>query len=263
MSKAFKFGMPSLIELNSLDENLQLCRELGLSFIELNMNLPIFQLPELYKLSSDPEIELTLHLPEKLNVWDFNDRVRLAYVETLKEVIAICEKLRIKIINMHMNKGIYFTLPDTKVYLFSKYKDVYLEHTRNFAKITSDMIGGTEIAICIENTGIYDNSFIAEAVDLLLSYSGFNLTWDIGHDFGSGQKDTAYVQANIDKLKHVHLHDAIGEQNHLTLGSGDIPAKKILMELQDKVERIVLETKTIVGLKKSITYLKKLGMRKE
>jgi sugar phosphate isomerase/epimerase len=256
MSKAFEFGMPSLIELGGLAENLKLCRELGLSFVELNMNMPMFQLSELYKVKSEPDIELTLHLPEELNVWDFNEKVRTAYVETCKEIIVLCEKLQIKVINMHMNKGVYFTLPDRKVYLFCKYRDVYLDRTENFAKIISDMIGGTEIVVCIENTGIYENSFIVEAVDVLLSYPGFNLTWDIGHDFGTGQKDTAYIKTHLDKLKHVHLHDAIGEQNHLSLGSGDIPVKRILTELPNRVERIVLETKTMEGLRKSIVYLK-------
>ena len=35
-------GMPSLIECSSLEENAILCRQLGLDFIELNMNLPAF-----------------------------------------------------------------------------------------------------------------------------------------------------------------------------------------------------------------------------
>ena len=32
------FGMPTLIENRTLDENISLCKELGLSFVELNMN---------------------------------------------------------------------------------------------------------------------------------------------------------------------------------------------------------------------------------
>ena len=34
------FGMPTLIELNSIKENVELCKELNLNFIELNMNMP-------------------------------------------------------------------------------------------------------------------------------------------------------------------------------------------------------------------------------
>lgn len=33
-------GMPTLIETSSLEECVKLCAELGLDFIELNMNMP-------------------------------------------------------------------------------------------------------------------------------------------------------------------------------------------------------------------------------
>ena len=38
------YGMPTLIETNTLRECAKLCSELGLDFIELNMNLPQYQL---------------------------------------------------------------------------------------------------------------------------------------------------------------------------------------------------------------------------
>ena len=41
------FGMPVLLELDTLEQNAALCRELGLSFVELNMNLPQYQLGEM------------------------------------------------------------------------------------------------------------------------------------------------------------------------------------------------------------------------
>ena len=37
------YGMPQLIELNSVEENVRLCSQLGLDFIELNCNLPSCQ----------------------------------------------------------------------------------------------------------------------------------------------------------------------------------------------------------------------------
>lgn len=39
--------MPTLIELSSLEETIKLCKELQLSFIELNMNLPQYQIEQL------------------------------------------------------------------------------------------------------------------------------------------------------------------------------------------------------------------------
>ena len=37
------FGMPTLIELKSLEACVALCKENGLQFVEINMNLPEYQ----------------------------------------------------------------------------------------------------------------------------------------------------------------------------------------------------------------------------
>ena len=44
-----QFGMPTLIENKTLGDNVELCRELGLQFIELNMNFPEYQIDKLEK----------------------------------------------------------------------------------------------------------------------------------------------------------------------------------------------------------------------
>ena len=35
-----KLGMSTLVEFDSLEENIELCERIGLNFIELNMDLP-------------------------------------------------------------------------------------------------------------------------------------------------------------------------------------------------------------------------------
>ena len=45
------FGMPTLIENKNLEVNIALCKELGLQFIELNMNLPEYQIEKLEEVS--------------------------------------------------------------------------------------------------------------------------------------------------------------------------------------------------------------------
>lgn len=78
------FGMPTLIELNGLEETMVLCQELGLHFVELNMNLPQYQLnhlekiEELKRLKDKYPLFYTIHLDENLNVSDFNPLVAKA-----------------------------------------------------------------------------------------------------------------------------------------------------------------------------------------
>ena len=42
-----QFGMPTLIENRTLEDNAALCAELGLRFVELNMNFPEYQVDRL------------------------------------------------------------------------------------------------------------------------------------------------------------------------------------------------------------------------
>ena len=80
-----QFGMPTLIENRTLAENISLCKELGLNFIELNMNFPEYQIDKLenweefFKAAEGNGIYYTIHLDENLNIADFNPLVRDAY----------------------------------------------------------------------------------------------------------------------------------------------------------------------------------------
>ena len=95
------FGMPTLIELNSLKENVELCKKLNLDFIELNMNIPFctvlgydekndFEKSELENFINELNfyqnefgIYFTIHLDENFNFADMNPYVRNAYLQTL------------------------------------------------------------------------------------------------------------------------------------------------------------------------------------
>lgn len=78
-----KFGMPTLIEFDSISANVKFAKDNNLDFIELNMDFP-------YNLKINKidlkkfNIEFTMHLSEKLNAADLNNYMRKNY---LKEVI--------------------------------------------------------------------------------------------------------------------------------------------------------------------------------
>ena len=89
-----QFGMPTLIECRTLEDNLVLCRELGLSFIELNMNFPEYQVQyleytdTLKEFAEKAGVYFTIHLDEQLNIADFNPLVSSAYMETVRRTSA-------------------------------------------------------------------------------------------------------------------------------------------------------------------------------
>ena len=167
------FGMPTLIENKNMEENIALCRELGLQFIELNMNLPLFQTEQLEEtdklrsLAAETGIYFTIHLDENLNVCDFNTLVADAYTKTVERVIMAAKEIGVPLLNMHMDHGVYFTLPDRKVYLFDEYQKEYMEGFARFREMCERAAEDCGIRVCIENTDGFQN-FEKEAIDYLL-----------------------------------------------------------------------------------------------
>ena len=257
------FGMPTLIENRSLEECADLCEKLKLDFIELNMNLPQYQLDKIdvayfKKISEKYDIFYTIHLDENLNISDFNSYIAEGYRRTVADTIDLAKKLGIPLINMHLACGVYFTLPDRKVYLFSEYREQYLKSITDFREMCTDAIGDSGIKICIENCDGF-HEFQKEALHILLESPVFGLTFDIGHNHSCGGLDEPYIIENKDHLCHMHMHDALDKKNHLALGTGELDLDKYLQLAKEQNCRIVLETKTIEGLTQSVNWLRDRG----
>ena len=97
--KTIDFGMPTLIESSSLESCVKLCKQLGLDFIELNMNLPQYQIEsidieQLKSICKSESIYFTIHLDENLNVCDFNNKIAHAYMKTVLSTIEIAKQLK-------------------------------------------------------------------------------------------------------------------------------------------------------------------------
>lgn len=255
-----EYGMPTLIEHNSLEESAALCKELGLSFVELNMNLPQYQVEQLEqierlkRIAKEYGIYYTIHLDENLNVCDFNRAVANAYRETVRRTIEVARQLQAPILNMHMNPGIHFTLPDRRVRLFEQYNEQYMEDIRSFVAECEGLLAGENIRIAIENTEGYQD-YERRAIEEMIMSDTFVLTWDIGHSYAGKESDESFLMKHKKKLAHFHIHDGVGKKNHLTLGSGEIPLEKRLQLARECGGRAVIETKSIAALKQSVTWL--------
>lgn len=258
------FGMPTLIENKNIEESVLLCKELGLSFVELNMNLPMYQLNNidveyLKRLSKKYGVGYTIHLDENLNISDFNPYIAKAYLQTVIDTIQLAKEIGSKILNMHLSKGVYFTLPDKKVFLFDEYKEQYLASMVDFCDVCQQRIGNSGIRICVENSNGY-TGFQKEAIDILLESPVFGLTFDVGHNHCVSGIDEPVIMDRADRLYHLHLHDAKYNKDHLTLGKGDLEIAKYMELARDKSLSVVLETKTVESLTQSVNWLKNLGV---
>lgn len=255
-------GMPTLIEIQSLEACAALCCELGLSFIEINMNLPQYQadrldVRQLTKIASHYGIHYTIHFAETLNPCDVNDHVAAAYTETVLHTIEIAKRLSVPVLNMHLVEGIFFTLPDRKLFVFDMYEEAYLRKLSAFRDQCAAAIGEADITICVENTGGYERTpFLLKGLDCLLMSSAFGLTFDIGHNATANFMDEPVILKRAEKLRHMHIHDARqGKSNHLVLGTGELDVAKYIRLANQHSCRQVFEVKTVEGLRQSVKWL--------
>ena len=269
-----QFGMPTLIENRTLEDNIALCSSLGLRFIELNMNFPEYQTEQLEKTepllraAEEAGIYYTIHLDENLNIADFNRLVSEAYLETVRRTVEAAKKLLVLrdrygnpgqplTVNMHMHHGIFITLPDRKVQMYDRDFETYIRSFEVFRSRCEEWIGDSDIRIAVENTDGF-RGYEEKAIEYLLESPKFGLTWDIGHSKAVGEKDVPFLLKHQDRLIHFHIHDGkeTPPKNHLALGDGEIDLRARLELAEERKARCVLETKTVEALKTSVRWLR-------
>ena len=261
MDGKIKLGMPSMIELNNVEESLSLCRELGLEFVELNTNFPQYQpqslaASKLIRLSREYGVSYTFHFDDNMNIADFNSYVTEGYRRTVREVIDLAKEVGIPVLNMHLFKGACYTMPEKRIFFFEAYKEEFLKNVTIFRDMCHEAIGDSNIKICVENTDGFTD-FQREALDIMLESPVFGLTMDIGHNYCAGYEDEPFIMERADRLHHMHIHDSRdGKKDHQALGTGELDLKKYFALAEEHHCTVVLETKTIAGLRQSVEWLK-------
>ena len=269
-----QFGMPTLIENHTLEENAALCEALGLRFIELNMNFPEYQVDrleqtdELVRIAEQHHLYYTVHLDENLNIADFNPLVTKAYLETVRRTILAAKALlplrdrygdpaQPLTLNMHMHHGIYITLPDRKVQMYERNFETYMQSFAVFRSLCEEWIGDSSIMMAVENTDGF-RDYEKKMIAYLLKSKKCGPTWDIGHSKAIREADVSFLMEHQDKLIHFHIHDGTETppRNHLALGDGEIDLDARLKLAAERNARCVLETKTISVLKQSVRWLR-------
>lgn len=254
-------GMPTMIETTSIEAGAKVCRELGLQFLELNINFPQYLLPELgaaelKKIAQEYGIFYTLHLDDEMSIADFNPYVAQGYCQTVLDAIALSKEVGIKKLNMHMSRGAKYTLPDRVVYFFEAYQEQYFARITAFRDACEKAIGDSGVMICVENTAGF-LPFQQKAIEILLESPVFGLTFDIGHNYCAKNADEAWILAHKDRLHHFHIHDAKdGTKDHRTLGTGELDVRRYLSIAESLDCSVVVETKTVESLRESIGWIR-------
>ena len=256
-----RFGMPTLVECKDIFDCVRLAARLKLSFVEINMSFPQYQAhnlnaDDLVILSNESGVGYTIHADEQLNPFDFNPSVSSCYFGVMKDTIEFAKRIGAGVINMHLLKGVYVTLPGEVILLSDVYREEYMTRIREFIEMCEREIGDSGIIIAIEN--VDSNPFTSSqigALELFMESPVFGMTYDVGHDECLAHKDLPVLNKYRDRISHMHLHDSNGKSAHLPLGTA-------LVDVGEKLDFLgagktcLVEVKTIRGLIDSVEYLK-------
>lgn len=264
----FMLGMPTLIELPDVEANVRLARELGLGFVELNMNVPAFcpaALPaaRLRELGAETGLAFTLHLPEETDLASFHPAVRRGHLEGCLEAVRWAADAGMALVNLHLSPGVYFTLPERRVWVYDVHREQF---QRNLAESFSRLLGAAAdcgVTVCVENAGDFGREFVRQALEGLLRLPGerLRLTWDLGHDAAAAWSDRPVFERWADRVAHVHLHDFDGAASHRVLFDGEVDVAAALELARSRGLGVVVEVKTAESLAESVRRLDERGLR--
>jgi sugar phosphate isomerase/epimerase len=254
-----EFGMPTLLELDTLEDNVALAQQLGLSFVEINGNVPPFQVASLdaqhlRALTRTTGIRFTFHLDEYMSITDPNPAIAQAYLDSVLATIALAKEAGITTLTMHLIPGVVFTLPHKKVYVYEKYPEYYLSRMRIFRDAVTEAIGDSAVRLNIENVGGFAD-YMRQGLAVLLESPVIGLTYDCGHHHRYHRIDGDFLQANAQRITHMHIHDCKDQQDHLPFGDGDIDFLKELAFVEKSCSSAVIEVKTVEALTETVKRL--------
>ncbi|MBQ9124090.1 MAG: TIM barrel protein [Acholeplasmatales bacterium] len=251
-------GMPQLYEFDTIEENLILCKDLGLDFVELNLNFGYcraeMEAKTVCDLLKKYNLQATLHFYDEADFGSYDEVVE-AYLILLDRYASL-GKGYIKQINVHNIPGPVVTISGVKNYIYEKEYDVYIKRLINNFKRAEEICKRNDINMVIENT---DNipAYMKRTYKDLYD-NGFRFCYDIGHDGLS--YDIIYEineELNL-PFDEFHIHDGTRKKCHLALGDGEIDIKKFKDLAIKNNAFVVIEVKQKSDLLVSVPIFNKL-----
>lgn len=260
------YGMPTLLELDSLEKNIKFCKALALEFVEINLNFPYCNYSQnnghtIKQMLDENGIFATMHFPEEINLASFHPKLREANVHIFEDVCKWANTFNCSKITMHLNDGVVVTLPSGKVKLHDIYKTEVLNHLKDSFGKMSMIASRYNMTICVENTTFDHNT--AHIFDEIATINNIGFTWDIGHDAKNGSHAGVYFEKNSNIVKHMHIHDYDGMSDHLSLFDGFSNIESALAFARTHQLLTVLEVKSIKDLTESVRRLEQRGLKKK
>lgn len=157
---------------------------------------------------------------------------------------------------MHLNQGIYFTLPDRKVWIYEEHEQLFRNNLHTSCLELYEFASSRGVTLCMENTCNFHIPFVKAALMELSSLDGFHLTWDVGHDAKAGFMEEPIFHMYPSKIKHMHLHDYNQISDHQIIYTGCVPIQSRLDFAKQNGIGVVVEVKTADALQISMSNIR-------
>ena len=255
--KKIKLGMPTLMEFNSIKENIEIVKELDLDFLELNINMNYcFPKPscrkELLKYKKDYDIEFTLHYYDTVDISSPNTNYQEYLYKDVEELASNLEGVIDRLI-LHIEPGAFMTIHSEKRYVY-KYDKEYESRTINTLKNIRNILNSHNVSLMLENVPIH--SFM-EKLYQELADNDFTFCWDIGHDVIYNKRLFSSFKDKYDlNIRHMHMHNVDNLKDHQELLKGQLNINEYIDYASINNINIVIEVKDLDNLKKSVEYFK-------
>lgn len=242
--------------LREFEDWLERVEELGFDFVELVSEWPNFLTRETWKTYADVlgsfDIEVTVHAPfSDVNVGSLNEKIRRASLEVLRESLDVASNLNALVVTVHPGH----CSPASRRF-HGDYNRVHKSSLRELERYSSEF--GTPVGV--ENMPSFPilDAQMPERLAELLEETDLGVTFDIGHLNTVGFPFERFLELLGKRIVHLHLHDNSGESDeHLPLGNGTIPWKKVLPWLRDFTW--ALEVTGIEDARASLGFLRDIG----
>jgi len=170
----------------------------------------------------------TLHAPfHNLNIASYNAGVVKETVRQTWDCVKVGEYIGSSIVVVH---------PGKVVSRFFRREDAIKNMVKNIDKIITKT-EGMNVLVCLENLALTSKPLLVNVEEIQhvlkeINSKKLGLTLDVAHANTTGTPPETYARKLKKQIKHVHLSDNTGTDNHLPLGLGNIDFQTVLRELK-------------------------------
>ncbi|KXA96311.1 hypothetical protein AKJ39_04790 [candidate division MSBL1 archaeon SCGC-AAA259J03] len=211
--------------------------DLGFEAVEIHCEDPFFQgwgtdeaeitESEVKDALATLDMEVSLHAPfHDLNIATLNTGINGEVLRQLEECIDTARRLGSEIVVVHPG------FVSSRKFKREKPFQRMVENLEKIAETAED----AAVKICLENLASKRKAMgvkIRELKDILKEVDAENLkiTLDVAHANTTEAGPVKFAEEFKEDIAHVHVSDNTGEDNHLSIGQGNIDFENVLKEL--------------------------------